>query len=87
MFVILVYDVQAKRVGRIRKIAKKYLTPVQKSVFEGYLTPSRIHSLKSELRQSIDPETDSILIYRSNGCYSLTKEQLGSFPGGTDFIL
>ena len=87
MFVILVYDVQTKRVGRIRKIAKKYLSPVQKSVFEGYLTESRINALKYELRQSIDPQTDSILIYRSNGRYSLTKEQLGSFPGDTDFIL
>ena len=87
MFVILVYDVQTKRIGRIRKIAKKYLTPVQKSVFEGYLTQSRINALKYELRQSIDPEVDSVLIYRGNGCYSLTKEKLGHFPADTDFIL
>ena len=87
MFVILVYDVQAKRVGRIRKIAKKYLSPVQKSVFEGYLTESRIRALKYELQQSIDPEADSVLIYRSNGRFSLTKEKLGRFPADTDFIL
>lgn len=87
MFVILVYDVQTNRVGKIRKIAQKYLTPVQKSVFEGYLTESRINALKSELRQSINPEVDSVLIYHSNGCYSIMKEKLGHFPADTDFIL
>ena len=87
MFVILIYDVQAKRVGKIRKIAKKYLTPVQKSVFEGYITQRRIQALKNELQQSIDPESDSVVLYRHSGWEPLTKEQLGSFPVGTDFIL
>lgn len=87
MFVILVYDVHAKRVSKVRKIAKKYLTPIQRSVFEGHLTQGRINSLKSELQQTIDPETDSALIYRSSGWGALSKEQLGKFPVSSDFIL
>ena len=87
MFVILVYDVHAKRVGKVRKIAKKYLTPIQRSVFEGHLTQGRINSLKYEFQQAIDPEQDSVLIYRSNGWGPLVKEQLGSFPVSNDFII
>ena len=57
------------------------------AALEGYPTESRIDALKHKLQQSIDPEVDSVLIYRSNGCYSLTKEKLGHFPADTDSIL
>ena len=33
MFVIVVYDINRKRVGRALKICRKYLVHVQKSVF------------------------------------------------------
>lgn len=34
MFIILSYDINKKRVGKILKICRKYLVHVQKSVFE-----------------------------------------------------
>ena len=42
MFVILTYDVRQKRHSKTRKICKKYLYHVQKSVFEGYLTERQL---------------------------------------------
>jgi CRISPR-associated protein Cas2 len=87
MFVILVYDVQSNRVGKMRKISKKYLTPVQESVFEGHLTESRLKSLKWEIQQLIDPETDSVILYRSSGFGHPKKEQIGCVQGNTGFIL
>ena len=35
MFVIMVYDVNQKRVAKVLKIARKYLNWVQNSVFGG----------------------------------------------------
>lgn len=43
MFVILTYDVGEKRVNRVRKTLKKYLTWTQNSVFEGQITDAKLH--------------------------------------------
>jgi CRISPR-associated protein Cas2 len=49
MFVVLAYDVNQKRVGKVMKICRKYLVHIQKSVFEGNITESKINALKKEL--------------------------------------
>ena len=45
MYVICVYDVQEKRCAKVMKVLRKYLFHVQKSVFEGEATPSRLIEL------------------------------------------
>lgn len=77
MFIILAYDVQTARVAKAGKIASKYLHPVQKSVYEGHLTETRIKQLKYELRQILDVSRDSIVIYHHQPDGSLQKESLG----------
>lgn len=77
MFVILVYDVGAKRVGKVMKTAKKYLNPVQKSVFEGFLTESKITKMKAEIFKIIDPEHDSVMLYKLGSVRFAEKEELG----------
>lgn len=39
-YVILMYDIGEKKVGKVFKICKKYLVCFQKSVFRGKITPS-----------------------------------------------
>lgn len=65
MFVILCYDVSAKRLPKLTKTAKKYLYPMQNSVFEGHLTPSQLKHLQNEIQVRIDPAKDSVLLYTS----------------------
>ncbi len=77
MFVILAYDVNAKRVAKIRKTAEKYLQPVQKSVFEGFLTEHALVSLQTELRRNIDCNEDAILLYKQAYDGGLVKCMLG----------
>ena len=77
MFVILVYDVDQKRVGRVLKICRKYLTHVQKSVFEGSITEAKFTSLKNELKKIIDCEYDGICIYTTTRPRAFMKEQIG----------
>ena len=77
MFVILSYDVGQARVGKVSKIAKKYLCPVQRSLFEGFLTESHLTMLKNELRDRIDPETDSVLFYKLSGSSCFSVDELG----------
>ena len=63
MFVILTYEVESERIPKIRKTSKKYLVPVQRSVFEGHLTEKRLRLLKEELARLIEPEKDHIVLY------------------------
>lgn len=66
MFIILTYDVNSKRVGKVMKCCKRYLYRVQNSVFEGYLTETKLKKLKKELVHLIDSSYDSIRIYEFN---------------------
>ena len=87
MRVILVYDINVKRVQKVLKICRKYLTWVQNSVSEGEITPGKLERLKRELEEIIDPEEDSIIIYIfKTGWYSF-REILGIEKGKEKFIV
>ena len=45
MYVILVYDIGEKRVGKILKLCRKYLNWIQNSVFEGEITDVKLKEL------------------------------------------
>jgi CRISPR-associated protein Cas2 len=77
MFVILSYDVNQKRVGKVLKTCRKYLHHVQKSVFEGMITEAELKRLKYELLRIVDTESDSISIYRMDSVKFLRKEEIG----------
>ena len=77
MFVILCYDVQAKRVSKVMKTASKYLRAAQESVFKGFLTECRVNALKHELLRLIDPEKDSVIIYKYVPGVYFKKDEIG----------
>lgn len=85
MFVIFSYDVGEKRVGKVGKIAKKYLWQVHKSLYSGHLTERQLEKLKYELKRYILPTEDSIYIYKTEYWNSLNIEQIGEIKE-TDFI-
>ncbi len=63
-YAFVFYDIGEKRVNKVFKICKKYLTHFQKSVFRGEITPSNIISLKNELYKIIDEDEDFICIIK-----------------------
>jgi CRISPR-associated protein Cas2 len=77
MFVILTYDIEEKRINRVRKLLKKYLTWTQNSVFEGEITDGKLHKCLSEVNKVIDKKTDSIYIYRVKMSKNITKDVVG----------
>lgn len=87
MFVILVYDMNIKRVGRALKICRKYLYWVQNSVFEGDISESNLEKLKIELRKLINPKEDSVIIYSFRTTKYSNIEIMGIKKGGEEMIL
>lgn len=87
MFVIVVYDVGERRVGKVLKRCRKYLHWVQNSVLEGDLTDSQLEKLKIELGRIIHPDEDSVIIYRFRSTRYADREIMGLKKGGQEFIL
>ena len=77
MFVILAYDINSKRVSKVMKVCRRYLSCVQESVFEGNLTHSKVEMLKAELQEIIDTEEDAICIYCMDSVNYTVKEEIG----------
>lgn len=88
MYIILVYDIEmdeggAKASRRIFKISKKYLSHIQKSVFEGEITPALLKKLEVELSKYIRADKDSVLVFKSREERWLQKEFWGKVDDKT----
>jgi CRISPR-associated protein Cas2 len=87
MYVILVYDINEKRVQKVLKICRKFLHWVQNSVFEGEITEAKLFKLKQQLNHVIDPEEDSVIIYTFLTEKYSRREILGKNKAVTDVII
>lgn len=87
MFVILVYDVNVKRVGRVLKTARKYLSWVQNSVLEGDISEANYKKLKAELLQIMERDEDSVVFYTFRTKNYSEREVYGLKKGGEEQFL
>lgn len=63
-YAFVFYDVNEKRVNKVFKVCKKYLSHFQNSVFRGSLTPSKLILLKKDINKVIDKSEDFICIIK-----------------------
>jgi CRISPR-associated protein Cas2 len=63
LWIILVYDINEKRVNVIRKTCLPYLKWLQNSVFIGDITKGNLEILVSKLKSKINYDEDSIQIF------------------------
>lgn len=77
-YAFLFYDVNEKRVQKVFKICKKYLSHFQKSVFRGEISPSKLMQLKKELKKSIDADEDFVCIIKLMNDNVFGEEILGN---------
>jgi len=87
MYVILVYDVGEKRVGKMLKLCRKYLNWIQNSVFEGEITEVKLKELVFSARKVMKEESDSIILFKSRDEKWLDKEIIGTERSSIDNFL
>ncbi len=87
MYIILVYDVNEKRVGKMLKLCRRYLNWIQNSVFEGALTELKLKELIHEAKQIMDEQQDSVIIFTSRNERWLDKQTIGVEKNTLDTFL
>ncbi|WP_262915171.1 CRISPR-associated endonuclease Cas2 [Niabella ginsengisoli] len=87
MYVILVYDIGEKRVGKMLKLSRQYLNWIQNSVFEGEITEVKLKELKQRAKNMMEPEEDSLIIFKSRDVKWLEKETVGKEKNELDTFL
>lgn len=87
MYVIFVYDIEQKRVGKMLKLCRRYLNWIQNSVFEGEITDVKLKELLFKARDIMDEEKDSIIIFKSRQEKWLDKMVIGKEKNNLDNML
>ncbi len=83
MELLVTYDIDTsdrageRRLNRIARICESYGIRVQKSVFECRLHPAMYETLITELGDTIDPDRDSVTVYRFPGVLADARTSLG----------
>lgn len=83
MLLVITYDVDttskagARRLRKVAQLCERNGVRVQNSVFEVLLDAAQLAVLKCELEKIIQPETDSIRIYRLGNSYQNKIEVMG----------
>lgn len=87
MYVILVYDIGEKRVGKMLKLCRRYLNWIQNSVFEGEITAIKLKELQVEAKKIMQIKDDGIIIFKSREERWLEKEVMGREKNELDSFL
>lgn len=87
MYVILVYDIGEGRVQKMLKLCRRYLNWIQNSVFEGEITPVKLKEFLALAEKIIEPEKDSIIVFKNRDAKWLEKQVVGVNKNDLDIML
>lgn len=87
MYVILVYDIGEKRVGKMLKLCRQYLNWIQNSVFEGEITEVKLKELVLRAKGIMKLEFDSLIIFQTRQEKWLDKQIIGKERSNLDQII
>lgn len=77
MYIIIVYDINTKRVNKVKSLLRMYLNWIQNSVFEGEIKPTQFKELKIKITEIINKDEDSVILYKMPPTYKPEKTIIG----------
>ena len=87
IFVVLTYDIEVKKINKVRKLLKKYLVWTQNSVFEGEITEGKLQKCIGQIGKIIDKDEDSVYIYTIDNPKNIVKNKIGKEKAMDELIL
>jgi len=87
MFVIVAYDVNERRVTKVLKTGRRYLSWVQNSLLEGELTKAQLARLKADFKKVIKEDEDSIVFYLIRRQQYMERQVMGKEKGTLSLFL
>ncbi|MFI0350922.1 CRISPR-associated endonuclease Cas2 [Actinomadura sp. 9N407] len=87
MYVVVVYDTAVERNPHILRTCRQYLHHVQRSVFEGSLSPAQVKRFKAAVEKAIDQSYDSVLVYTFPPGTTPVRESWGTSQAAPSDIL
>ncbi|AUB59578.1 CRISPR-associated endoribonuclease Cas2 [anaerobic digester metagenome] len=87
MYVIIVYDIKVERVNKVKGYLRTQLNWIQNSVFEGEVTPSELVDIKKNLKEIMNKNEDSIIIYTLRTEKAMKRDVMGIEKAPIDGIL
>lgn len=87
MYVILIYDVNVKRVAKMLKLCRQYLCWIQNSVFEGEISEAKLQELTIKIKDFIDKNEDSVIVFSNKLGINMSKRIIGKERMSTDNFL
>ena len=86
MYIIAVYDMGEKRVVKMLKLCRRYLSRIQNSTFEGEISEAGLSALRAEANVIME-EQDSLIIFKVRQEKWLEKEIIGEERAETGTFL
>ncbi|AXV39715.1 MULTISPECIES: CRISPR-associated endonuclease Cas2 [Methanobacterium] len=77
MYAIIVYDIKVERVNKVKGYLRKHLNWIQNSVFEGDITLSELEIIKKGLKDIINKNEDSVIIFTVRSEKAFKRQVLG----------
>lgn len=77
MYLIIVYDIKVERVNKVKSFLRQHLFWIQNSVFEGEVTKSQFQEIKTKLKEIIDENEDSIIIFNARNEDLIRRDIIG----------
>jgi CRISPR-associated protein Cas2 len=87
MDVIVVYDTAAERNPKILKLCRRYLHHVQRSVFEGELSPAQLQTFQHQVSRVIEDDYDHVLIYTMPPGAEIRRIEIGTGEAAPSDVL
>lgn len=87
MYIIVVYDAAPKRGVKLLKFLRQHLIWIQNSVFEGEVTEAQFEIIKKGIKDRINKEKDSVIIYEFDSKNYSKREVLGIERNETDSFI
>lgn len=78
MYYIAVYDIASpRRLNKVLKTFRKYLTWIQNSAFEGELNETQFKKLSDDLKKIVNRKEDSLLFFYADNKKYISQRKLG----------